>query len=320
VEKLDRIQQLHRILKARRRPVTLRQLAEEMDCTPRTVKRDIEYLQDVLRVPIEFDGKSKGWRFVSGAMDVHELPGLWLTSEELQSLALLLHTLENFGNGVLNSELGTVERQIHKLMESRGIAPSAFARHVRVLPLGNRKVTGASFQIIGEALLKHTQLRMRYTDYNQRKTTRTVSPQTLVYYRDNWYLDAWCHRQQALRTFSLARIDACRAETEAAVEMPRETLDAHFSKSYGMFAGEPTGTATLRFLPGIAREIAMQQWHPEQVGRWDGRDYLLSFPYSKPHELVGDILRYVPNVIVDGPVELREMVGQRLQEGMELYK
>jgi len=319
VERLDRLQQLHRELKSRRRPVTLRQLADRMDCAPRTVKRAIEQLQDLLHAPIEHDAE-RGWYYDPEARHMFELPGLWLTSEELQSLTLLLNVLENLGNGLLNEELRVVERQIHALLKARGIVPSAFAEHIRVLPLGNRQVPGRLFQIVGEALLRHRQLRVRYTDYQQRRSSRIVSPQTLVHYRDNWYLDAWCHRQNALRTFSLARMDAAEETNEAGVVLSREELDAHFAKSYGIFAGEPVATAVLRFLPEIAREVSMQQWHPEQQGRWDGADYLLSFPYSKPEELIGDVLRHSPNVVVEAPGELREMVAERLRQAVKLYK
>ena len=54
-------------------------------------------------------------------------------------------------------------------------------------------------------------------------TRRNVSPLRLIHYRDNWYLDAWCHRQNRLRTFSVDCIDGA-------------ALGQELGGSYGIFA------------------------------------------------------------------------------------
>lgn len=317
---IDRLQKLHRLLKSHRRPVPLAKLAERMECTEKTVRRAIADMQNYFDAPIEYMETSNGWQYVERDNAQFELPGLWLTSEELQSLTLLLHVLENFGNGLLNQELSVVEKEINKLLKARGIEPERFARHLKVLPLGNRQVPGKIFRVVGEALLTRQQLKIRYKSFTHQKSMRSISPQTLVHYRENWYLDAWCHLRNGLRTFSLARIESIEAMPDAAMEIPAEQLQQHFSESYGIFAGKGGHTAKLRFHPEIAREISMQQWHPQQIGTWDGNDYLLSFPYSDARELIGDILRYLPNVEVEAPSSLRNAIYQRLRGAIELYK
>ncbi len=315
---LDRLQQLHRLLKAHRRPVPLAKLAERMECSEKTARRAIEDMRNFFDAPIEYFPDSNGWQYAQ-AQDQFELPGLWLTSGELQSLTLLLHVLENFGNGLLNQELTAFEREIKRLLKARNIDPSAFAEHIKVLPLATRYVPGKIFQQIGEALLQRSRIEIRYKSYAHRQTTRVISPQTLVYYRENWYLDAWCHLRNDLRTFSLARIGVAAPLKESSREIPKEQLHAHFTASYGIFAGDAKHTATLRFSAEIAREIAMQQWHPEQQGQWDCDEYLLSFPYSNPAELIGDILRHIPNVYVEAPATLRKAVQEKLRAGLELF-
>ena len=100
------------------------------------------------------------------------------------------------------------------------------------------------------------------------------------------------------------------------IETMQLQLDAHFAQAYGIFAGEARHTAKLRFDAEISREIAQQQWHPQQVGEWDGRDYLLTLPYSNDQELIQDILRHCPNVYVEAPVALRKKVQSRLQDAL----
>jgi predicted DNA-binding transcriptional regulator YafY len=319
MSKLDRIQQLHRLLVSHQRPVPLKKIAERLECSERTAHRLLEDLQLYFSAPVEYSREQNGWHYDPG-VGKFELPGLWLTSDELQSLTLLLDVLENFGKGLLGEELGVVEKQIHRLLAARGIEPSAFTRHIKVLPLGGRHVPGRIFQQVGDALLQRKRLAIRYKSYSHQTTKRTISPQTLVHYRDNWYLDAWCHLRDDLRVFSLARIESLEIADESAKEIDRDILKRHFADSYGIFAGKSTHTAKLRFFPEIAREIAMQQWHPEQKGEWDGGDYLLSFPYSNPKELIGDILRHIPYVLVEAPASLRNAVYGRLQGGVELFR
>ncbi|MBL1292385.1 MAG: WYL domain-containing protein, partial [Thiotrichales bacterium] len=156
-------------------------------------------------------------------------------------------------------------------------------------------------------------------DYQQQHSHRILSPQRLIYYRDNWYCDAWCHRRKALRTFSLARVKETQLLSTQAKELPNEQMDDYYSSGYGMFAGKTKHKATLRFFPAIAREIAKQQWHPQQYGEWDGNDYLLTLPYSDQRELVQDILRHSPNVIVESPARLKSAVKRQLHMALEVY-
>jgi predicted DNA-binding transcriptional regulator YafY len=319
MDKFDRFQSLHRIFMAYRKPVSLAMLADRMDCSEKTVKRAIEDMRDFFGAPIEYFPDAKGWHYNPKQDEKFVLPGLWLTGEELQSLTLLLHVLEGFGNGLLNEELAVVEKEIEKLLAKRGISTSAFAEHIKVLPMANRNIPGKIFTEAGEAILKRQKITIQYKDYNNRKSSRTISPQTLVHYRDNWYLDAWCHMRNDLRTFSLARIETLQLCDEQTLVVPKDKLTEYFSASYGIFSGKGKHTARLRFLPEIAREISRQQWHPQQQGEWEGEDYLLSLPYSDDRELIGDIQRYLPHVIVEAPAELKKRVQNRIHAALELF-
>ena len=108
-----------------------------------------------------------------------------------------------------------------------------------------------------------------------------------------------------------------RAPLDArADDIPDADLDRHFATAYGIFAGQPTATAVLRFTPERARWVADETWHPEQQTRWlpDGR-FELRVPYSDPRELVMDILKYGPDVEVVAPEALRTAVQRRARNG-----
>jgi predicted DNA-binding transcriptional regulator YafY len=83
-----------------------------------------------------------------------------------------------------------------------------------------------------------------------------------------WYLDAWCHRRRALRSFSVDRVRAAAELETPAHEVPRAELNEYIASAYGIFAGKATKTAVLRFSPKRARCTADERWHPEQSGQF----------------------------------------------------
>lgn len=318
MDKFDRIQQIHRELRSHRYPVSLAKLAEILECSERTIRRNIETMQRY-GAPVEYSRSGKGWHYVDDKADRFELPGLWLTAGELQSLSLLLHLLENLAPNNLTGELKPVEREIKKLLAARGIQPSVFRDVIKILPIGHRQLPTHAFQLISEALINEQQLDIEYLSYSQINTQRRISPQALIYYRENWYLDAWCHLRKNLRTFSVARISTVKLHKAVLKKVSNVKRQAHFSNSYGIFSGKAKYMATLRFLPAIAKEISQQQWHPKQTGYWQGEEYVLTIPYADERELTQDILRYTPHVLVEAPSTLHQSVLAKLEAAIKAY-
>jgi predicted DNA-binding transcriptional regulator YafY len=151
-------------------------------------------------------------------------------------------------------------------------------------------------------------------------TERVVSPQRLTHYKDNWYLDAWDHGRDALRSFALDRIRAPRVSDVPALDRESEELDAHLASSYGIFSGPPKAIATIHFTSHAARWVADEHWHTQQQGQWlgDGR-YELKLPYSNSRELLMDVLKYGPDAEVIAPVSLREEMKILLQLALGSY-
>jgi predicted DNA-binding transcriptional regulator YafY len=147
-----------------------------------------------------------------------------------------------------------------------------------------------------------------------------ISPQRLVHYRDNWYMDAWCHSRQGLRSFALDAIEDTVPDEVRAVDIADEQLDRELGAGYGIFAGKQVRTAVLKFTPAMSRWVARERWHRLQEGSFepDG-SYILKVPYSAERELVMDIMRFGPEVEVLGPPELREHVSTSLRRALARY-
>ena len=317
MKKQDQIYRLSQILADRRVPIGKSELARRLECSEKSVGRYLDELRDLYGAPIRYNGK--GWFYDRAIKDRWQLPGLWLTKEETQSLLLLLTLLERFGNGLMTEELQGIKVRIAQLTVRQGIDVAALQQRIRVIPVGNRQTAGRDITQVVNALIARKRIRFEYEDFNGTSSHRQVSPQRLVYYRDNWYLHGWCHTRNALRNFSVARMGHALIAELDATEVGEPELEAHFESSYGAFSGEPTEVALLRFLPPMAAEIASQTWHTSQQGRWDDEDYLLEVPYSQVPELLRDVLRHLPHVIVEEPARLRDRLREVLAQAESLH-
>src|SRR5213075_951407 len=194
-------------------------------------------------------------------------------------------------------------------------------KRIRTFQVERRAGDPKHFSVIAAAVLKRSKLWIRH--YNRKKdeeTEREVSPQRLVHYRDNWYLDGWCHLRNDLRSFAVDAIREARLLETHAKEIADDELDQHLGSGYGIFAGRKVEWATLKFTPAAARWVSAQTWHPEQRVRVekDG-SYSLELPYSEMPELVMEILKFGPDVEVLAPAELRRRVGEALVEAAKRY-
>ncbi len=323
MDRFDRIFELHRILAHRRTPISLHDLQQRMECSEPTVKRTIRALRDQLNAPIEYDRDRGGYvlRVDAGDEPRWELPGVWFTARELHALLVIEQLLENMGEGLLVSEFAPLRTRIEKLLSGQRGGLAALRGRLRILTMGHREIAPGVFAIVASALSERRRLEVTYHGRARgRETRRELSPQRLAHYRDNWYLDAWCHARKGLRVFSLDRITQARPLDTPADDLPEAELEAQLSSAYGIFHGPATQRAVLRFSPHIARWVADEFWHPEQEGQWlvDGT-YELSVPYGQPIELVNDILKYGPDVTVVRPQRLRETVRERLHAALGNY-
>jgi predicted DNA-binding transcriptional regulator YafY len=314
MDRYERILALHRILKSARLPVTLQRLMDELGCSRATLYRDLAFLRDGLGAPLEGGEGEARFRYDAQEADRFELPGLWLSSEELHALMAAQQLLDRTGPGVLSAAIAPLRTRIDALLQQHAGGRRWPIERIRVLGSGTRRIDEAVFRMVASGVLERRRLRFEYlTRSTNTRTLRQVSPQRLTHYRGNWYLDAFDHEREALRSFAVDRIRHARIEADAATDFDDAGLDAHLATSYGIFAGAPKAWATIRFSAKAARWVADEHWHSRQEGRMlpDGR-YELRVPYGNARELLMDVLRHGPDAEVLEPPALREQLRSLL--------
>jgi len=316
MDKLERTYQLHHFLNARHYPVS-KIIYEALRCSKASAYRYINELQDELGAPIE--RSKEGFRYQAG--HTFELPGLWFSNEELHALLAAHQYLRLLEPGLIEPHIKPLRQRIEKILSKHHQHPGDALQRIRLLGIGMRHSDQQYFRYIASAVLSRKLLHLHYTRRSDGATSeRDVSPQRLTHYRDNWYLDAWCHTKNELRTFALDQINQCNTLDIGAREVGNNILDQHYASAYGIFAGVADKNAVLRFNKKRARWVEKEQWHPQQTGEWINDHYILKIPYNNPTELIMDILKYGADVEVLAPDELRAAVISQLNSMREMYE
>jgi predicted DNA-binding transcriptional regulator YafY len=319
---LERYYKIDQLLKDRK-VVPFAVFQEVLGMSRASVKRDLEYMRSRYNAPIEYDRELYGYRFGeprSGPR--YELPGLWFNAVEVQALLTTLQLLTNLQPGLLDGQVKPVLDRLRAILGTGDHSWEEVAKRMRIFLPERREGRAEHFSVVAAALLKRTRLRIRhYNRQRDEETERAVSPQRLVHYRDNWYLDAYCHLREDLRSFAVDAIREARLLDERAKEVAASELDEYLGSGYGIFGGRKVQWATLKFTPEAARWVSAQTWHPKQRSRVekDG-SYVLELPYAEDRELVMEILKYGADVEVIQPALLRHRVAEALAAAVERYR
>lgn len=312
----ERVYQIDNLLHERR-SITFQELLSRLEVSPATLKRDLAYMRDRLNAPIIFDKDLSGYRLdAQGVGAQYELPGLWFTSEEIYALLTMQHLLSNLDTGgLLGPHIKPLLSRLTVLLGTADDAVDQVQKRIKVESMGARQVHLELFQVVASALVRRKRLIIEYHSRGSDETsTRELSPQRLMHYRGNWYLDAWCHTKNAMRNFAVDAIKKAEITEQVADDIPETQLNEVLATGYGIFSGKDVEWATLHFTAERARWVADERWHSKQKGKFlkDGT-YELKVPYSDHRELIMDILKHGQYVTVVAPESLRQIVAETLK-------
>lgn len=315
MSQMERVCLIDRLLR-RRLPPPKAELLRKLSVSRSTLKRDLEFMRERLHAPIIWDRARSGYRYEEPAKGEvpFQVPGLWFSTEEIHALLLVRELLGQLQPGYLSDQLEPLERRLNDLVEASGFSSERIVVH----PTPLRPVNPEVFDQVAVATINRKRIGINYFGrHRNEESERMISPQSVIYYRGTWYLDAWCHTREDWRRFALDSIRAVRTMKTAAIDRP---LHPQFN-AYGIYAGHATRIATLHFDPEASRWVADEEWHPQQnrTVMEDG-SVILRVPFDHPQELVMDVLRYGKHVKVIEPEDLRQAVISILDEARAAYE
>jgi predicted DNA-binding transcriptional regulator YafY len=246
---------------------------------------------------------------------------MWFSQDEMLALMTIQSMIVQLEPGLLGPKLKPFQKRLDDMLASQGLDAATLTQRVRAVHAGKRRLPLTSFETLAKATLERKQVQVEHINRQNGETVlRDISPQQLVHYRDNWYVDAWCHLRGGLRSFSVDAITRATLLDKASKDIDLIAMRQQLDGGYGIFGGTPKAWAQLRFSKARAAWVEHEIWHPEQksLRMADGR-YELVIPYADERELLGDILRFGADVEVLAPARLREQVQAEVQKLGQLY-
>ena len=318
----ERIYKIDQLLTSKR-SVSFQEMMERLEVSRATLKRDLSYMRDRLNAPIIFDKDLGGYRLEKQGPGIqYELPGLWFSANEIHALLTMQHLLADLDTGgLLGPHIKPLQSRLTAILGTKENSMEDLQKRIKFLTVGNRKFDLDHFQVVGSSLLRRKRMVIDYMARSKNEfTTREVSPQRLVYYRDNWYLDAWCHQKNDLRSFSIDSIKRAEILEKKSETISEKKLNDTLGSGYGIFSGTDIRWATLIFTEERAKWVGTEKWHPNQKGKFlkDG-SYELKVPYSLEHELLMDIMKYGQDVRVVEPEDLKKLIQLKHQQAADMY-
>jgi predicted DNA-binding transcriptional regulator YafY len=202
------------------------ELADRLEVSGRTIRRDIEQLRQ-LGYPVDsLTGPAGGYRLRAGSA----MPPLLLDDEEAIAIAVGLRTAAGA------SVAGIEDTAVRALVKLEQVLPAHLRRRVRALdsatftlPASGPVVDPQHLTEIASACRDSECLRFDYRSRDGADSRREVEPHSLVNHGRRWYLIAWDRRRADWRTF---RIDRLTKPASNGVRFAPRTLPARTPVAY----------------------------------------------------------------------------------------
>jgi proteasome accessory factor B len=247
-------------------PINCPILAEKLEVSRYTIERDIAYMQNMEKLPIDFDPSRNTFFYRE---KVTYMPMTQFTQSELAALCFARMRADAFQRTSFDDALNSA---LDKLLLSLGPEFAAEAKRMEELisfrPSGFPAVMDfETFETIYEALRGQVELEMNYVSFHGenagKKTERTVQPRHMTCHDNGWYLLTDDLRSGKERTFMLSRVVSVKATGKQFT--PKKKLDLKkLKKSLGIFSTENEETVRLRCDAAIRQLIVERIWHESQ--------------------------------------------------------
>ena len=314
----DQIYQIYTLVKYSKNPVSKQKIVETLEVSQKTVTNRIAEMRDRYQAPLDYIRQGNGYVFSDRKYELH---GVWFSQNELYALLMIEQQMELLEPGLISNQLKTAKQKITQLIQNNTQQTENPSQRLRLLSIHNKQIQTELFNHVAKATLKRKQLKITYQAHtNQAISQRIISPQRMVYYKNNWYVDAWCHNKQDTRTFAIDAIQKTKQLEKTAKEIPPDDILKTTASTYGIFSGTATQTAIIIFTAPNAHWVSKENWHSQQQGQWlDDSHYQLTIPYQKDQELIMDILKHGEHAQVKSPTALKNKMKQKIEKMQKNY-
>ena len=316
--------QVLREIESRRTGVTIHELAARTSVSTRTIRRDLQALQEAGFAVYDEgeENETKRWRLDGSAFRSVEAG---LTVSDVAALYLSRAMVEGASGWPLADELahafGTIERALNpRMREFLSTLPQVLSAK------GGPKSRSASARMVEttrrlfDAARDRRVIEMRYfSARSNRAKSYSVEPYRLTLAQGGVYLVAWVPQYDAFRTFAAERIERLSV-TDETFKRTRELPADLFGASLGVFLGDPE-RIVVEFAPAVAPFVRSREWHEsQQIEELEGGSLRLTLDVSNDWALRSWVLGFGAAARVIEPRTLADDIVRELETAATRYR
>ncbi len=262
---LARMLQLHARLQARAFP-NCRKLADELEVSPKTIQRDIEFMRHQLGLPIEYDQLHFGFYYTE---PVTSFPSIQVSEGELVALFVAQKALQQYRGTPFEEPLRSAFKKITEgLKDKITFSWSDLNATISFRSVGQSVADLKTFELLSRAVLRSEEVRFSYRKLQpsgkSRAEPRRVWPYHLGCIDNQWYLFGYDLYRNQLRTFALPRISDVRRTGPRFQRPSGFSIGKFLDSSFGVFQGRGRIAVRVRFQPFAAQLVRERLWHHSQ--------------------------------------------------------
>jgi proteasome accessory factor B len=310
--------QLHTQLKAGQFP-NCRKISADLEVSPKTVQRDIDFMRDRLGLPIEYNPVRFGFYY---SEPVTSFPNIEVSEGEITALFVAQKALAQYQGTPFERPLKSAFRKIADGLKDRvSFSWSELDDVISFRSAGASVADIELFEAVSKAVLHSVELVFDYRALNSSQyRARSVRPYHIASLDNQWYLFAEDNERRELRTFALPRMRNVHSTTSKFRRPASFSVKQLLSGSFGVFEGGKKHRIRLQFDAFAARLVTERTWHQSQRirPRRDG-GIVLDLSLGALEEIERWILSWGPHVRVLEPARLRERIREAAIAVAEIY-
>ena len=290
-----------------------RHIGSERPFDRKTISRDIGWLRDFHRAPIEWSPSENGYYYTDKSW---VMPSMRLNEGELLALLLARQMGKVYeGTPVADSLEGLFAKLRDSLNDPVVIDPLLMSEQFSFHHHPSRPIREDVWLSIFRGIREGHTLRFQYQGlYDEGIEKREIEPVHLANVDDDWYLVGFCLDRQDWRHFSVSRISSAAVTNRPFVVRDGFNAEQHFANRFGRFIARqdaPQHQVTIRFSPVAAPRILERTWHPRQKLK-KGKDgsITLSMPLPSLIEAKRFCLGWGKEMTVLEPESLRKELAE----------
>jgi predicted DNA-binding transcriptional regulator YafY len=316
---LQRMMRLHAALKSHHLP-NCQTIARELEVSPKTIQRDIDFMRDRLGLPIDYDAKRFGFYYTEA---VTGFPSIEVSEGEITALFVAQKALAQYKGTPFERPLRSAFRKITDGLKDRvSFSWTDLEDVISFRSAGASPADLELFELVSKAVLRSVEIEFEYRKLKSNVyEARRVRPYHLGCLENQWYLFAEDLDRKQVRTFALPRMRKGSLTTRGF----RRPADFSISKilrgSFGVFSSGKTHRIRLQFDSYAARLVAERTWHESQRIRSlpDG-SIILQLELGGLEEIERWILSWGSHVHVIEPAALRAVIRDAAASILKLYQ